>query len=473
MIRFTHLFFLLLLLMAAPLLAQSKAPPAPQSDQAAQIKAQDAKIEALTKSVGEARYEKNIAEIKAEILQSQTSWFEILTSAMIGLFGVLITAVVIYFVFKFDSDARTKIEQAVKASERLTNDAVQKLTAETDLALASAKQLLEEAKAAVADIHVERETARELTKGMSPGEAPSDPATQEKIADLARMAKLKPRKERTIDDYRALVTDAFIQKDWDAMERRASAMAYFFEGEADDESMAFALFNKAYALGELKRHIDAVAIFDDLVVRYGNHDMAVIQERVCAALYNKGIDLGKLDRSEDAIAAYDEVLARFGAIQNPALQTTIVSALYNKGVRLGKLNRSEDAIAIYDQVVMRFGDVESDVLQERVAKALFNKGVRLGEQKRRDDAIATYDAVAVRFDNTKNPAIKEHLFNAIFNKACALAAMGKGNECIKALTLWTERRGGVDCEAIKSESDFDKVRNRKAFKAYLAAHGCA
>ena len=167
MIRFTHLFFLLLLLIAAPLLAQSKAPPAPQSDQVAQIKAQDAKIEALTTAADEARYEKNIAEIKAEVLQSQTSWFEILTSAMIGLFGVLITAVVIYFVFKFDSDARTKIEQAVKDSARLTNDAVQKLTAETGVALASAKQLLEEAKAAVADIHVERETARELLEAMN------------------------------------------------------------------------------------------------------------------------------------------------------------------------------------------------------------------------------------------------------------------------------------------------------------------
>lgn len=429
MIRFTHLFFLLLLLIAVPLLAQSKAPPAPQSDQAAQIKAQDAKIEALTTAADEARYAKDIAEIKAEVLQSQTSWFEILTSAMIGLFGVLITAVVIYFVFKFDSDARTKIEQAVKDSARLTNDAVQKLTAETGVALASAKQLLEEAKAAVADIHVERETARELTKNMLPGEAPSDTATQEKIANLAETAKQKPRKERTLDDYRALVTDAFIQKDWAAMERRASAMAYLFEGEADEESIIFALFSKAYALHEFKKN-------------------------------------------EEAIAAYDEVLARFGDKDSPALQEGVAMALFNKGVRLGMLDRPEEAIVAYDDVVARFGDKDSHALQERVAKALVNKGIDLGTLNRSEEAIVAYDEVVSRFSDKDSSALQEPVAIALFNKACTFALKGKTEACTEALTLWSARRGGVDCEKIKSDADFDKIRNRKAFKAFLAAHGC-
>jgi tetratricopeptide (TPR) repeat protein len=459
MIRFTHHFFILLLCIAAPVLGQPKNLPVVQYNQIAQKNEQDTKFILLEKRADDARYQKDIAEIKFELLQSQTNWYAILTAAMIGLFGILITVAVLYITLR--SEKQAVIEARVAAVDMIESER------------GHIQALLHQAKNAVADIHVERETARELTKGLRADEAPSDPIMQEKIADLAKIAKQKPRKERTIDDHRALVTDAFIQKDWDAMERRASAMAYFFEGEADDESMAFALFNKAYALGELKRHDEAIAIFDDLVARYGNHDMAVIQERVCAALYNKGIDLGKLDRSEDAISAYNEVLARFGAIQNPSLLVTIVSALYNKGVRLGKLNRSEEAIAVYDEVVMRFGGAEGDVLQERVAKALFNKGVRLGEQKRQDDAITTYDAVMVRYGNTENPAIKEHLFNALFNKACALAVMGKGEECVKVLTLWATRRGSMDCEAIKSEGDFAKVRDGEAFKAFLAAHGCA
>ena len=36
------------------------------------------------------------------------------------------------------------------------------------------------------------------------------------------------------------------------------------------------------------------------------------------ALVNKGITLGALDRSEDAIAVYDEVLTRFGSATSAA-----------------------------------------------------------------------------------------------------------------------------------------------------------
>lgn len=458
MIRFTHLFFLLLLPIAAPLLAQSKAPPAPQSDQVAQIKAQDAKIEALTTAADEARYEKNIAEIKAEILQSQTSWFEILISAMIGLFGILITVIIIYFAFRFGKSAVSEAKAAAVDALKTERGSIQ--------------SLLDEAKAAVADIHVERETARELTKGMSPGEAPSDPERQEKIADLAKEAMKKARKERSVDDYRALVLDARIQKDWAAMERRASAMIYLFEGEADEESIAFALYSKGFALGAIHKTLEAIAVYDEVVARYRDTGSTLMQESVAKALFNKGNDLGRLDRFEDAIAAFDEVSQQYSDSPNLALQEIAASALVNKGFALSRLERVEEAIAINDAVVARYGDADGHEMQKQVAMALRNKGVELSALDRFEDAIAAYDAILRRFGDKDSPALQEQVAKALFNKACALASVGKTDACIDALTSWGVRRGGVDCEIIKADSDFDKIRDRKAFKAFLAAHGC-
>ena len=62
--------------------------------------------EAISKDAFEQQsYRADIAEIRADLLDSQTSWFEILTSSMIGLFGILITVVIIFFAFRFGKQA--------------------------------------------------------------------------------------------------------------------------------------------------------------------------------------------------------------------------------------------------------------------------------------------------------------------------------------------------------------------------------
>lgn len=56
-------------------------------------------------AIDQLRYERDVASIRADLLDSQSSWFEILISAMIGLFGVLISVIVIYFAFRFGNAA--------------------------------------------------------------------------------------------------------------------------------------------------------------------------------------------------------------------------------------------------------------------------------------------------------------------------------------------------------------------------------
>ncbi len=372
MFKNLRLFFIALLCVSTPILAISAAAPGAPPPQSAPITANAAQIAELTRKADEARYAKDIAEIRADILQSQTNWFEILTSTMIGLFGVLITVAVLFVTLRSEKLAIAEAKIA----------AVGSLAAEREAINAQ----LEAAKDAVAEINSHRETVRELTKDLAAGEAPSDPEKVRKISELAEDAQKKSRKDRTVDDYRALVIESLIQKDWPAMERRASAMAYLFDGEAGDESIAFALVQKAYALGQLARH-------------------------------------------EHAIAANDEVVARFGSSVATALQEIVAMALANKGASLGALTRHEDAIAANDEVVARFGSSAAPGLQEQVA-------------------------------------------NALFNKACALAMLENVAACIETLTLWGEKRGGIDCDAIRNDDEFDKVRERPAFKAFLAKHGC-
>ena len=81
-------------------------------------------------------------------------------------------------------------------------------------------------------------------------------------------------------------------------------------------------------------------------------------------MFNKGVTLGALNRSEEELAVYDDVVRRFGTAAAPALQERVAKALVNKGLTLGALNRSEEALAVYDDVVRRFGTAVSSELRE-------------------------------------------------------------------------------------------------------------
>jgi tetratricopeptide (TPR) repeat protein len=108
-------------------------------------------------------------------------------------------------------------------------------------------------------------------------------------------------------------------------------------------SDAQALFNKGIALGELGRSEEEIAVYDDLLARFGNAIELPLREQVATALVNKGITLDALDRREEAIAVYDDVLTRFGNATEPALREQVATALVNKGITLDALDRREEA----------------------------------------------------------------------------------------------------------------------------------
>jgi tetratricopeptide (TPR) repeat protein len=91
------------------------------------------------------------------------------------------------------------------------------------------------------------------------------------------------------------------------------------------------------------------------------------------ALVNKGVALGRAEKPEEEIAVYDEVVRRFGDAEETPLLGQVAKALFNKGVALGQAEKPEEAIAVYDEVVRRFGDAEETPLLERVAGAFDNK----------------------------------------------------------------------------------------------------
>ena len=72
-----------------------------------------------------------------------------------------------------------------------------------------------------------------------------------------------------------------------------------------------------------------------------------------AAWFNKGVTLGRLERPTDEIAVYDQVVARFGAAPEPALQEQVARALVNKGIALFELGDAAEALASFENAYGR------------------------------------------------------------------------------------------------------------------------
>ena len=86
--------------------------------------------------------------------------------------------------------------------------------------------------------------------------------------------------------------------------------------------------------------------------------------------FNKGVRLGALGRSDDAIAVYDDMLARFGSATELPLREQVAKGLHNKGVRLGALGHSKNQVAVLEDLLARFGFAEEPTLAEVVDLAL-------------------------------------------------------------------------------------------------------
>ena len=142
-------------------------------------------------------------------------------------------------------------------------------------------------------------------------------------------------------------------------------------------------------------------------LRHGNRAAAARTGR--QALFNKGVTLGALGRSEEAIAVYDDLLARFGTATECRSANRSPRRSSTRGSRSATLDRSEEAIAVYDDLVARFGTATELPLREQVAKALVNKGVTLGALDRNEEAIAVYDDLVARFGTATELPLREQV----------------------------------------------------------------
>jgi tetratricopeptide (TPR) repeat protein len=190
--------------------------------------------------------------------------------------------------------------------------------------------------------------------------------------------------------------------------------------------IADALFKKSEALTEQGDTRAAIAAYEEIDRRYAEDRDAGFRLRAVRALFAKGALLGKQGTGEEhdselmpmgsrpsgdtaaAVAVYDDIVRRFGRDKDPNIHNIVGGTLLKKSEALRLTGDDQGTVAVYDEIVERFGNDNAQVSRVLVATALFRKGLTLGRQEGTSSAaIATFDEIIRRFASDTHPNVRK------------------------------------------------------------------
>jgi tetratricopeptide (TPR) repeat protein len=189
--------------------------------------------------------------------------------------------------------------------------------------------------------------------------------------------------------------------------------------------------SRGIALDDLGRFEEAIASYDkSLKIQPNNH----------AAWNSRGIALWSLRRFEEAVASYDKSLK---------IQPNNHAAWNVRGIALDDLGRSEEAVASYDKSLK---------IQPNDHQTWNIRGNALRNLGRFEEAVASYD---------KSLKIQPDDSITFYYKACSYALQGKVEQAIENLQQAINLSPEECREWVKTDSDFDKIREDERFKALI------
>ena len=166
------------------------------------------------------------------------------------------------------------------------------------------------------------------------------------------------------------------------------------------ECVAAALLNRGFLQGRLGDPKAAIASYDTATRRFGDSPMSPLRACVAKALLNKGSTLADLESPESmdtAIAIWDDLIKRFGKDSDPDIQVQVAGALIKKAGARMTMSRNEAAVVACDEVIRRYWASDRPGLRRGMAMALELKAMSLNRLGRGREALEACDVLVCDF----------------------------------------------------------------------------
>ena len=214
--------------------------------------------------------------------------------------------------------------------------------------------------------------------------------------------------------------------------------------QAPDWLIAPIISAKAFAYEGLNEPEAGLAIYDEVIERFGSGKAPELQTHVAIVLLRKGITQEQLGEDRAAIATYDQAIERFGNSKTLQIDVEVARALVRKGIAQERITENKAAVVTFDEVTKRFGNSSAQELDEWVAKALVAKGLTLERLGESAAAVAAYDEAVTRFGDSEAPQVKAHTVKALVNMGFRQGLLGKSRAAISSFDRAVERVGRSD-----------------------------
>ena len=190
---------------------------------------------------------------------------------------------------------------------------------------------------------------------------------------------------------------------------------------------------------------EGVAIYNEVVERFGDSGRKALQMVVVVASLNKAVLETQLGNAVEALEICDEVVTRFGSSIDPNLQQMVAMALLRKGVFLRRhLGDPTAALAAFEAVWTRFGTSDDEELLVLVAQSLVGKAVTYELIGQHAEAKSTYGNVLVNFSARDSIAFQREIAEALVGQGSACGRLGETALAIQSFDTLVGRFGGSD-----------------------------
>jgi len=200
------------------------------------------------------------------------------------------------------------------------------------------------------------------------------------------------------------------------------------------QCVAAALLNRGYLQGRLGDPKAAIGSYDTANRLFGDNAWSPLRACVAKALLNKGSTLADLESPESmdaSIAIWDDLIKRFGEDSDPDIQVEVAGALIKKASVEMTMSRGEAAVAVCDEIVRRYRASDRLGLRRGMAMALELKAMSLNRLGRGSEALEACDLLVRDFGSIAGQRGIPVTWRAMGSRIHALVLEGEESAAVR------------------------------------------
>lgn len=311
---------------------------------------QSAQIDQLEKRISDADQARISAEFKSEILQARQDLQDTAYSRLeieIGLFGLLITILVIAFGFRTEKAAARAAKGELADRQKELDEIITQSRSAADAASRAAKaaetaSISADSYAKTAADHAENAKAGADIARAATINSASSSINHIDVKDVEN-SRNKSAPDRTSEDFRKIILADLENDKWEqiiivAREMQCSSIS-------SKEDYIFSLFQEAFSLGKLEKTALEISLYDKIIDMYEDSDPLNIKIDVAAAYFNRGLAKSIISGDFTETSDFDLLIERFGQETNDDILHFVAEAHLQRATAFGEMERVNDCIS--------------------------------------------------------------------------------------------------------------------------------